>query len=191
MIGIINYRLGNTGNLINALHTLGYESILTNDKKTLETCEAVILPGVGHFKEAMQNIKSLNLDDTIISLSKDKPLLGICLGMQLLFEKSEEGNVEGLGLLKGEIHRIKTKHPIPHLGWNTLKSNVDILNGEDVYFIHSYQLGVSDDIIATTDYGTTIPAIVKNNNIIGIQFHPEKSGEAGLKILDHTLKGDY
>jgi glutamine amidotransferase len=191
MIGIINYKLGNTGNLINALHTLGYESILTDDKEVLEACDTIILPGVGHFKEAMQNIKSLQLEETIISLSVSKPLIGICLGMQLLFESSEEGRVKGLSILDGHIERIQSKYPIPHLGWNTLESKIDLLDGKDVYFVHSYQLGQSEDIIATTDYGTTIPAIVKKNNITGIQFHPEKSGEVGLKILDHTLKGDY
>lgn len=191
MIGIIDYKLGNTGNLINALHTLGYESILTNDRETLETCSTIILPGVGHFKEAMQNINDLQLTDTLIELSRTKPFIGICLGMQLLFEDSEEGHVKGLGLLKGSIRRIQTEHPVPHLGWNTLKSDSESLNGRDVYFVHSYQLTESPDIIASADYGTVIPAVVQKDNITGIQFHPEKSGEIGLKILNDALQRSF
>lgn len=191
MIGIIDYKLGNTGNLINALHTLGYEAVVTRDKDILDQCSTVILPGVGHFKEAMNNINALGLSDTLTSISKEKPLIGICLGMQLLFEDSEEGNVEGLGLLEGSIRKIKTPHPIPHLGWNTLKSDVQSLDGKDVYFVHSYQLVDSPDVIAVTDYGVTVPGIVQKDNITGIQFHPEKSGEVGLKILNDALKGHF
>ena len=191
MIGIIDYSLGNTGNLVNALKKLGYESVITKDKNVLSSCEAIILPGVGHFGYAMNIINTSGLKDMIIELSKYKRLIGICLGMQLLFEHSEEGNADGLGILKGSIARIDTDLTIPHLGWNTLTSNDQSLNGKDVYFIHSYKVSESEYTIAETDYNSNIPAIVKKENITGIQFHPEKSGETGLFILKNALEGSF
>lgn len=191
MIGIIDYSLGNTGNLVNALKNLGYESVITKDKNVLSSCEAIILPGVGHFGYAMNIINTSGLKDMIIELSKYKRLIGICLGMQLLFEHSEEGNADGLGILKGSIARIDTDLTIPHLGWNTLTSNYQSLNGKDVYFIHSYKVSESEYTIAETDYNSNIPAIVKKENITGIQFHPEKSGETGLFILKNALEGSF
>ena len=191
MIGIIDYSLGNTGNLVNALKKLGYESVITKDKNVLSSCEAIILPGVGHFGYAMNIINTSGLKDMIIELSKYKQLIGICLGMQLLFEHSEEGNADGLGILKGSIARIDTDLTIPHLGWNTLTSNYQSLNGKDVYFIHSYKVSASEYTIAETDYNSNIPAIVKKENITGIQFHPEKSGETGLFILKNALEGSF
>lgn len=191
MIGIIDYSLGNTGNLVNALKKLGYESVITKDKNVLSSCEAIILPGVGHFGYAMNIINTSGLKDMIIELSKNKRLIGICLGMQLLFEHSEEGNADGLGILKGSIARIDTDLTIPHLGWNTLTSNYQSLNGKDVYFIHSYKVSESEYTIAETDYNSNIPAIVKKENITGIQFHPEKSGETGLFILKNALEGSF
>lgn len=191
MIGIIDYSLGNTGNLVNALKKLGYESVITKDKNVLSSCEAIILPGVGHFGYAMNIINTSGLKDMIIELSKYKRLIGICLGMQLLFEHSEEGNAAGLGILKGRIARIDTDLTIPHLGWNTLTSNYQSLNGKDVYFIHSYKGLESEYTIAETDYNSNIPAIVKKGNVTGIQFHPEKSGETGLYILKNTLEGSF
>lgn len=191
MIGIIDYSLGNTGNLVNALKKLGYESVITKDKNVLSSCEAIILPGVGHFGYAMNIINTSGLKDMIIELSKYKRLIGICLGMQLLFEHSEEGNAAGLGILKGRIARIDTDLTIPHLGWNTLTSNDQSLNGKDVYFIHSYKVSESEYTIAETDYNSNIPAIVKKENITGIQFHPEKSGETGLFILKNALEGSF
>ena len=191
MIGIIDYSLGNTGNLVNALKKLGYESVITKDKNVLSSCEAIILPGVGHFGYAMNIINTSGLKDMIIELSKYKRLIGICLGMQLLFEHSEEGNAAGLGILKGRIARIDTDLTIPHLGWNTLTSNYQSLNGKDVYFIHSYKGLESEYTIAETDYNSNIPAIVKKGNVTGIQFHPEKSGETGLYILKNALDGSF
>lgn len=191
MIGIIDYSLGNTGNLVNALKKLGYESVITKDKNVLSSCEAIILPGVGHFGYAMNIINTSGLKDMIIELSIYKRLIGICLGMQLLFEHSEEGNAAGLGILKGRIARIDTDLTIPHLGWNTLTSNYQSLNGKDVYFIHSYKVSESRYTIAETDYNSNIPAIVKKENITGIQFHPEKSGETGLYILKNALEGSF
>lgn len=191
MIGIIDYSLGNTGNLVNALKKLGYESVITKDKNVLSSCEAIILPGVGHFGYAMNIINTSGLKDMIIELSKYKRLIGICLGMQLLFEYSEEGNAAGLGILKGRIARIDTDLTIPHLGWNTLTSNYQSLNGKDVYFIHSYKGLESEYTIAETDYNSNIPAIVKKGNVTGIQFHPEKSGETGLYILKNALEGSF
>jgi imidazole glycerol-phosphate synthase subunit HisH len=191
MIGIIDYSLGNTGNLVNALKKLGYESVITKDKNVLSSCEAIILPGVGHFGYAMNIINTSGLKDMIIELSKYKRLIGICLGMQLLWKHSEEGNAAGLGILKGRIARIDTDLTIPHLGWNTLTSDYQSLNGKDVYFIHSYKVSESEYTIAGTDYNSNIPAIVKKENITGIQFHPEKSGETGLYILKNALEGSF
>lgn len=139
----------------------------------------------------MNIINTSGLKDMIIELSKYKRLIGICLGMQLLFEHSEEGNAAGLGILKGRIARIDTDLTIPHLGWNTLTSNYQSLNGKDVYFIHSYKGLESEYTIAETDYNSNIPAIVKKGNVTGIQFHPEKSGETGLYILKNALEGSF
>lgn len=191
MIGIIDYSLGNTANLKNALEKLGYDAIVTNDSSVLYRSDQIILPGVGHFRQAMDNINSLGLKELILDLSGQKPLLGICLGMQLLFEYSEEGDTGGLDLLKGHIEHIQSSLPVPHLGWNTLKSSSDSLDGEDVYFVHSYKVTGSNDIIASAMYDGQIPAVVRHNNITGIQFHPEKSGDAGLRILNNALKGRF
>lgn len=191
MIGIIDYSLGNTGNLTNALKKLGYNSVISKDKNVLSSCEAIILPGVGHFGFAMNIINTFEIKEMIIELSKTKPLVGICLGMQLLFEHSEEGNADGLGILKGHITRIATDLAVPHLGWNTLTSEYQSLNNKDVYFVHSYKASESEYNIAMTDYNTNIPAIVKKENITGIQFHPEKSGDTGLLILKKALQGSF
>lgn len=191
MIGIIDYSLGNTANLTNALTKLGYKSVISRDISVLNECDTIILPGVGHYAYAMEIIEKLNLREMILELSKTKPMIGICLGMQLFFEHSEEGDVRGLGILKGMVKRIDSYLPVPHLGWNTLESNLPSLNGKNVYFVHSYQVTNIVDVIATANYATTIPAIVQRDNIIGIQFHPEKSGEIGLTILDNAIRGSF
>ena len=190
MIAIVDYGLGNIANLSNALHYLGYDVVLTHDINELNAADTVILPGVGHFKDAMTRLEELDLLEPLRKLKDKKPFIGICLGMQLLFEKSEEGYVNGLGYLPGTVKKITGTLPVPHLGWNKLESSLPSLQG-DVYFIHSYKVDTDENIVATATYGDPVVAIVQKDQLIGIQFHPEKSGDLGLKILDQALKGGF
>ncbi len=189
---VVDYGVGNLMSVRNALRFLGIESRITSDEKEIGRASAVILPGVGAFYDAMGELKSRKLDTVVREQAEKKPLLGICLGMQVLFEQSSEVRVsDGLGLIKGKIDLIRTGRKLPHIGWNSL----DILNpcaltaglsgGEYVYFVHSYCAYAQDekDLCATVDYEAQISAIVAHGNIFGCQFHPEKSGETGLMIL--------
>ncbi|KRG08289.1 imidazole glycerol phosphate synthase subunit HisH [Staphylococcus sp. NAM3COL9] len=189
MIAIIDYGLGNIKNVQRAVEHLGYETILTDKQSEIEAADIIILPGVGHFKDAMQAIQSRGLA-TVLQSVTDKPIIGICLGMQLLYNWSAEGNVEGLKLFPGNIVPIQTPYPVPHLGWNNLISNHPQL-AQDVYFVHSYQAEMSEHVVAFAEYGNPIPAIVQYKHYIGIQFHPEKSGADGLTILNQSLKGGF
>ncbi|XVL11965.1 imidazole glycerol phosphate synthase subunit HisH [Staphylococcus xylosus] len=189
MIALIDYGLGNIKNVQRAINHLGYESKLTDDPKDIEAADMIILPGVGHFKDAMQAIQSRGLVEVLQSVT-NKPVIGICLGMQLLYESSAEGDVSGLKLIPGRIIPIETPYPVPHLGWNNLISNQPTLS-QDVYFVHSYQAEMSKYVVAFAEYGTQVPAIVQFKNYIGIQFHPEKSGDDGLAILNQALKGGF
>ncbi|WP_436854482.1 imidazole glycerol phosphate synthase subunit HisH [Staphylococcus caeli] len=189
MIAIIDYGLGNIKNVQRAVQYLGYESKLTDKQSDIEQADIIILPGVGHFKDAMTAIQTRHLD-VILRNVKDKPIIGICLGMQLLYDWSAEGNVEGLKLFPGNIIPIETPYPVPHLGWNNLISEDKSLS-QDVYFVHSYQAEMSEHVIAYAEYGIQIPAIVQFKHYIGIQFHPEKSGDDGLAILNQALKGGF
>lgn len=191
MIGIVDYSLGNIQNIKNALEKLEQEFILSSRKEDLMECDSIILPGVGHFGEAMKTIEALGIKDDLIELAENKRIIGICLGMQLLFDYSAEGNAPGLGLIKGTVSRINTRYPVPHLGWNTLNSEYGALDQKDVYFIHSFMVTGSPNIIATADYGVDVPAVAQNKNIIGIQFHPEKSGDAGMAILSKAIEGGF
>ncbi|ARJ50679.1 imidazole glycerol phosphate synthase subunit HisH [Staphylococcus lutrae] len=188
MIVIVDYGLGNILNVQRALQHLGYDVMVSHDEKDIDRAEQLILPGVGHFKDAMQAIDRLQLQP--IFQRQQKPIIGICLGMQLLYTFSEEGHVPGLGFLEGEIRKIQTPYTIPHLGWNQLTSEWPGLD-KDVYYVHSYQAPMNDDVVAYTDYGTPIPGIVQHGPYIGIQFHPEKSGTYGLNILAQALKGGW
>lgn len=195
MIAIIDYDAGNLKSVEKALAHLGEESIITRDFREIERADKVILPGVGAFGVAMDQLRHYELDRVIKEVcDKGTPLLGICLGQQLLFEGSEESQgVEGLNILKGKIVKIPdTKGlKIPHIGWNslTLKNNGRLYEGigQDayVYFVHSYYLQAQDETIvkATTEYGTTIDASVEKDNVFACQFHPEKSSAVGLRIL--------
>lgn len=189
MIAIIDYGLGNIKNVQRAVEHLGYETILTDEQNEIEAADMIILPGVGHFKDAMQAIQTRGLATVLQSIT-DKPIIGICLGMQLLYDWSAEGNVEGLKLFPGNIVPIQTPYPVPHLGWNNLISNHPQL-AQDVYFVHSYQAEMSEHVVAFAEYGDPIPAIVQYKHYIGIQFHPEKSGADGLAILNQALKGGF
>jgi glutamine amidotransferase len=195
MIAIIDYDAGNLKSVEKALAYIGEDSVITRDKQQILNAGKVILPGVGAFGEAMEKLQHYELVDTIREVIANKtPFLGICLGLQLLFERSEESEgVEGLSVLKGEILRIPNCEglKIPHMGWNSLsyKPEAKLFKGLDknpyVYFVHSYYLKAANenDVAATTYYSTTIHASIEKDNVFACQFHPEKSGDVGLKIL--------
>lgn len=198
MIVIIDYGMGNLKSVKNALNFIGLESKISNDEDDIRNAKALILPGVGAFPDAMDNIEKLSLDKVIKEeVEKGKPLLGICLGMQLLFEKGFEGlERKGLGLLQGSIVKMKDDKEnnvkIPHIGWNNLSYNKkdelfnNIDEGNFVYFVHSYyaQGYRNEDLVAYCEYGNLkIPGMVRHKNVMGAQFHPEKSGTVGLNIL--------
>ena len=196
MIAIIDYGMGNLKSIENSLKLLDIEFVITNNKEVIQKADALILPGVGSFKQAMDNLKKNNLDKILIEEArKDKYILGICLGMQLLFEKGFEGEeCMGLGLIEGEIKKIEPieRVKIPHMCWNKLLINKEngIINNKSVdnfvYYVHSFMATKykNEDLIAYSEYGgVKIPGIVNRKNIIGMQFHPEKSGETGLNLL--------
>ncbi len=195
MIAIIDYGVGNLFSLTCSLNKIGAECVVTSDTETIKTAEKLILPGVGAFGDAAAKLKAAGLDGLIKTLAKEgKPLLGICLGMQLLFDKSYEfGEHEGLGLIKGEIKPldgVAKGLKIPHMGWNSLKftNTTDLFkninDGDYVYFVHSFYADCgAESKIAVTDYGGEVTAAVQSGNIYGVQFHPEKSGSVGLRIL--------
>ncbi|MCU6733962.1 imidazole glycerol phosphate synthase subunit HisH [Diplocloster agilis] len=195
MIAIIDYDAGNIKSVEKALVSLGQEVVLTRERDTILAADKVILPGVGSFGDAMENLRAYGLDEVIReAVGENIPFLGICLGLQLLFEYSEESpGVEGLGILKGGIVRIPKREglKIPHMGWNSLELINDgrLFRGLPehpyVYFVHSYYLRAEDEGIvkAVTDYSARIHASVEKGNLFACQFHPEKSSEVGLQIL--------
>lgn len=199
MIAIIDYDAGNLKSVEKALAALGQESVITRDFQMIRKADKVILPGVGAFSDAMQNLKKYELDKVIHEVvDKKTPLLGICLGLQLFFEESEESpGVEGLHLLDGKILRIPDREglKIPHIGWNSLEldkqSRGRLFEGIEenpyVYFVHSYYLRAKEPSIvkATTEYSVKIDASVEKGNIFACQFHPEKSSTIGLKMLEN------
>lgn len=200
MVAIIDYDAGNIKSVEKALLHLGEEVIITRDREQILNSDKVILPGVGAFGDAMEKLRSYGLDKVIYEVVERKiPFLGICLGLQLLFEKSDEtSGVKGLGILPGEILRIPDKEgiKIPHMGWNSvkIKENArifkDVPQDSYVYFVHSYYLkaGREEDVAATTEYSTLIHAAVEHDNVFACQFHPEKSSEIGLKILKNFVE---
>lgn len=199
MIAIIDYDAGNIKSVEKAMNYLGQDAVITRDKDVILASDKVILPGVGAFGDAMQKIKEYHLTNVIYDVvEQKKPFLGICLGLQLLFETSEESEgVAGLGILKGDIVRIPAKEgiKIPHMGWNTIqvKEGATLFQGipKDayVYFVHSYYLKAKEmkDVAATTFYSTEIHAAVEHDSVFACQFHPEKSGTVGLKILENFV----
>ncbi len=200
MIAIIDYDAGNIKSVEKAIFALGETAVLTRDPEQILAAEKVILPGVGSFGDAMEKLHGYGLVDVIKKVVENKtPFLGICLGLQLLFERSDESEgVQGLGILKGEIVRIPDapELKIPHIGWNSLTFPREsrLFQGlpEDsyVYFVHSYYLKAADESIvtATTEYGTLIHASVEKDNVFACQFHPEKSSDVGLTILKNFLE---
>lgn len=195
MIAIIDYGAGNIQSVSKALMHIGCEAFITTDKDKILKADGAVLPGVGSFGDTMDTMNEYGIKETVIEYTKSgKPFLGICLGLQLLFPKSEESpDAEGLGIFDGSITKIPSGEglKIPHIGWNSLdiKKNDGLFKGIGknpyVYFVHSYFLNASDKSIvsAQTEYGVTIDAAVEKGNIFATQFHPEKSGETGLKIL--------
>ncbi len=196
MIAIIDYGVGNQFSLRSSFAAIGQEAAVTNDIDEIRRADRLILPGVGAFRDAAEKLRASGMDRAVKEeTAKGKPLLGVCLGMQMLFERSYEyGVYEGLGLLKGEIRPIAERIPaglkIPQMGWNALKIVKDspllkyTREGEYVYFVHSYSaVGCDDSLLASTEYGAELTACVGKGNVFGCQFHPEKSGEVGLRIL--------
>ena len=196
MIAILDYGVGNLFSLHSSLQRVGAEAVVTKDKQVIKNADKIILPGVGAFEDAAKKLRESGLDILLKEeVQKGKYLMGICLGMQLLFDKSYEyGEHDGLGFLKGEVVPMKGKIgeelKIPHIGWNRLQFKKehflfkDCKEGEHVYFVHSYfASGCEDSLLATTDYGINMTAAVGKDNVMGCQFHPEKSGDVGLKIL--------
>ncbi|MBQ8309889.1 MAG: imidazole glycerol phosphate synthase subunit HisH [Clostridia bacterium] len=196
MIAIVDYGVGNLFSLASSFSAIGADAVATSDPDIIRAAERIILPGVGAFGDAAQKLRDTGLDRVVIEeADRGKPLMGICLGMQLLLEKSYEyGEHEGLGLIKGAVRPIADVIPkglkIPHIGWNALHVTRQtplfkyLKEGDCVYFVHSfYGADCDESVIATAEYGVHLTAAVANKNVYGCQFHPEKSGEVGLNIL--------
>ncbi len=196
MIAIIDYGVGNLGSVQKALEYIGYSSIITSKPEDVLSASGVILPGVGAFQPAIDALRSRGLDQTVRAyVASGRPFLGVCLGMQLLFEKSEEGGDDiGLGILPGTVRRFPKKPglKIPQIGWNDFHDVSDPMfrKGDYVYFVHSYYCDPSDssDIAATAFYGLEYACAVSRKNVLAMQFHPEKSGEVGLSILNRWAR---
>ncbi len=199
MIAIIDYDAGNIKSVQKALQYLGQEAVLTRDREVILSADRAVLPGVGSFGDAMEKLKGYGLSEVVREFAATgKPFLGICLGLQLLFEESEESpGVQGLGLLKGKIRRIPEGEgrKVPQIGWNDISIHPDsrlfrgIPDHSYVYFVHSYYLEAADrkEVAATTEYGVSIDAAVEAGNVYACQFHPEKSSDVGLGILKNFI----
>ncbi|QEK11913.1 imidazole glycerol phosphate synthase subunit HisH [Crassaminicella thermophila] len=192
MIAIIDYGVGNLKSVYKALIKLGFKAQITAKEEDINKSNGIILPGVGAFRDAINHLIDSGLIDCLKkNIYSGKPILGICLGMQLLYDKSyEDGEWDGLGLLKGDVVRFGDGLKVPHMGWNQLVKGVDDpigkdVEGEYVYFVHSYYVKPqkNEEVVFWTDYGVKVPAVVRKGNILGMQFHPEKSGETGMKLL--------
>lgn len=191
MIAIIKYNAGNISSVQNALTRLGVESVITDDAKEILNADKVILPGVGEASSAMKHLTEKGLDKTILSVKK--PLLGICLGMQLLCENSEEGNTDCLGIFKTKVKKFPKNEIVPHMGWNNFSSvkgklMKNVNTNDDVYFVHSYYAEICKNTVATCDYILPFSACLQKDNFFATQFHPEKSGDVGERILKNFLE---
>jgi glutamine amidotransferase len=196
IIGVLDYGMGNINSVFNSLSYLGYESRIVSSAQEIEECSHLIVPGVGSYATAMVNIIELGLDIEMAKHAQQgKPLLGICLGMQILSTSGQEGGaVNGLGLIPGSVELLDLFDlPVPHVGWNSLQFNFDhpishnVKKHVDFYFVHSYFFNAENDkdILATTQYGKQFSAIVAKKNIVGVQFHPEKSQDNGLLLIEN------
>jgi glutamine amidotransferase len=198
MITIIDYGAGNLRSVVNAVSRLGYQSRVTADPAEVLKARAVILPGVGAAADTMANLRQQGLDEPILRvIAEGKPFLGVCIGMQVLFSDTEEGGShQCLGIVPGAVRRFPAGLKVPHMGWNQLKQKVahpvfeGIADGADFYFVHSYYVEPEDKalIAGETEYGLPFCSVVARDNLVATQFHPEKSGEVGLKIYDNFIK---
>lgn len=196
-IAIVDYGAGNLMSVRNSLDFLGYKNEIARTPEDIAQAAGVILPGVGAFPDAMDALHTSGLTNAVIAAAKEKPFLGICLGMQMLFEESDEVRpCKGLGLLPGRIARIPTSCKLPQIGWNALEIlrpnalTEGVGTGDYVYFVHSFMANpaAQDDLAAVADYGVRVPAMVARQNLFGSQFHPEKSGQTGLRMLHNFAK---
>ena len=191
MIAIIDYVAGNVKSVENAVRKLGYETLITSNPAEIKNAEKVIFPGVGEASTAMNYLKAKNLDELIPTLTQ--PFLGICLGQQLLCDFSEEGNTKCLGIFDLKVKEFPARDIVPHMGWNNLqKMSGQLFNGisedDDFYFVHSYYCEIGENTTSQCDYILPFSATLKKDNFYGTQFHPEKSGDVGSKILENFLK---
>jgi len=197
MIAIVDYGIGNLGSVTKAFRHLGAETVLSGEPAVLAAAEALVLPGDGAFGATMDEVRRRGLEPVLRAAAESgRVLLGICIGMQLLFEESEEhGRHQGLGLLPGRVRRLPDDVTVPHMGWNRLRPRrphalfEGIAEGAHVYFVHSYVCEATPDVLlATTDYGGEIAAVVGRGNVLGMQFHPEKSQAVGLKLVENFVR---
>jgi len=197
MIAIVDYGLGNLGSVTKGFRHAGAETVLTSDRAVLARADALVLPGDGAFAATMAEIRGRGLDGPLRdAVARGIPLLGICIGMQVLFEESEEhGSHDGLGLLPGRVRRFEGVLPVPHMGWNRLAFRgahplfEGIAPGSHVYFVHSYFCDAPEEVtLATSDYGRDFPAAVGRGSVLGVQFHPEKSQAIGLRMLENFVR---
>lgn len=190
MIAIIDYDAGNVKSVQNALKKLGFEAVITSDIETIKNAEKVIFPGVGEASSTMKNLKEKGLDTLIPSLKQ--PVLGICLGMQLMCKENEEGNTVGMGIFDVKVKKFPAKEIVPHMGWNTifnLRSSLfsELNLQDDVYFVHSYYCEISENTSSVCDYILPFSASLQKDNFYAMQFHPEKSGKIGSQLLQNFL----
>lgn len=194
---VVDYGIGNLGSALKGFRTLGVPAVLSGQARDLRGAAAIVIPGDGAFGAAMDELRARSLVEPLLeAVASGTPLIGICVGMQLLFEESEErGRHAGLGLLPGRVLRLPAGRPVPHMGWNTLQARrphpaLDGLGDEPyVYFVHSYYCAADPEVVvATTEYGLDVPAIVARGAVLGLQFHPEKSQSVGLRLLENALR---
>ena len=193
-IAIIDYGVGNLRSVEKGLAYVGVPSKVTRDPSEIDSADAIVLPGVGAFESGMRQIEPLKRV-VLDRVRGGTPMLGVCLGMQMLYEESEEGGIfTGLGLVKGRITRFSNGLKVPHMGWNSLSVKKEhpmlknIKDGSYVYFVHSYKAPVGADTVAASEYGGEFTAVVAEGNVVGTQFHPEKSGDVGLRMLKNFAK---
>ena len=191
MIAIIKYNAGNIRSVQNALTRLGYESKITDDKEEILNASKVIFPGVGEASSAMKYLKDKGLDEVILSIKK--PMLGVCLGLQLMCKHSEEGDTDCLGIFNAEVKKFPPKNKVPHMGWNSfskLKGELfkDIIPENDMYYVHSYYAETNEQTIATCDYILPFSSAMQQDNFYATQFHPEKSADVGTQLLKNFLE---
>lgn len=192
MLGIVNYGVGNLQNIQNAINFLGKKSIIVNTPEQLSKVSKIILPGVGSFSFCVKKIREFNFYQALIQKAKSgTPMLGICVGMQVLFDKGEEGEIkQGLGIIAGTVKKIKSKYKVPHIGWNKVTYTSGDKKTAWFYFVHSYHCIPEDEskILAYCSYGLPIASVVKDGNVFGCQFHPEKSQKDGINFLNQFIK---